>query len=141
MFSSFLQSLVLASLHGTPGCLSLSMASKTEELFDAVQSDTSTIERIEQLITGGADAKAIDVDGGTALMAVSASGKADVAALLLRHGANANAANYEGWTSLMAASFGGHDEVVGLLLDCNADTRATDSGGWTALMFASGGGE
>ena len=92
------------------------------------------------LLEQGADVRAAEDDGSTALMSAALGGHEAVAQLLLQHGADVAAANNDGLTALMCAAGGGHEAVAQLLLQHGADVKAAGSNGATALMCAAEGG-
>jgi len=100
------------------------------------------------LIAHGADLKARNKGGVTALIAAAAfvyrepwgEASKDIFQELLSRGADANASSVHGTTPLIAASAAaGHDDplLLELLLNASADVNATDADGKTALMAAS----
>jgi ankyrin repeat protein len=84
----------------------------------------------------GADPKAQNENGKTALMNASLKGNTEIVNLLLDHGADINAKTISGQAALNAAVQRGHTEIVRLLLDRGADINAKDSYGNTALSNA-----
>ena len=96
-------------------------------------SDASAAQLALQL---GADAKAVDNNGETALMFAARFGHEAAAKLLLEHGAEVKASRNDGLTALMAAAARGHGTVAQLLLEHRADVNAADNDGWTALTLA-----
>ena len=92
------------------------------------------------LLEKGADVRAANHDGVTALMLAAEGGHEAVAQLLLQHGADVAAASNDGATALMLAAQGGHEAVAQLLLQHGADVAAASNDGATALMLAAQGG-
>ena len=82
----------------------------------------------------GADAKAREADGTTALHYAAHHGMAPLAAALLKAKADPNARNDYGATPLAEAAEIGDATVIGLLLRAGADTEARNAEGQTALM-------
>jgi ankyrin repeat protein len=92
--------------------------------------------RVAALLNDGADLKAAQADGMTALHWAVYHDHADTARLLLAAGANAKAENRYGVTPLSLACTNGNAEIVRLLLAAGADANTTLRGGETALMTA-----
>ena len=104
----------------------------------------ATAEMIKAHLDAGADPKARDEDGSTALMfAAGLNGNPEIIKMLLDAGADLEARDeIEGWTALMlAAGFNGNPQVIKTLLDAGADLEAANEDGMTALMFAAGANE
>lgn len=101
---------------------------------------TASLEEVRSAIEHGADLKATDKTGVTALMfAAGYSHDPDIITLLIRHGADLKARDRIGGSILMAAA--GHNQqpdMVTRLIEHGADIEATDHVGKTALMFAAG---
>jgi ankyrin repeat protein len=87
-----------------------------------------------KLLAGGADAKAKDVDGTTALHWAAHYADAELADKLIHAGADVNAANDYGATPMMEASTVGSTAVLKSLLKAGADVESTSREGQTALM-------
>ena len=96
-----------------------------------------TLAQVRELLKGGANVKATNSKGTTALMWACARGNVHIVKELLDHGANASAANKDGLTSLMLAATGGFPGVVRMLIEYGADVQATAINGDTALTRAS----
>lgn len=80
------------------------------------------VEIIDALLKAGADPNTATATGATVLMAVSVSGNAEAAKLLIDRGANVNAVeNKNGQTALMFAAWQNRGAVVKLLLEHGAD--------------------
>jgi ankyrin repeat protein len=89
------------------------------------------------LLRAGADLKAANDYGATALYAAAANADPDIAAILLAAGADANARLLSGETPLMEAAERGNLETLRVLLSRGADPNAREAnGGQTALMWA-----
>lgn len=86
--------------------------------------------------TFGADLKATDTRGQTALMIAAARGTAETVRALVKVGAEVRAVNHQGRTALMLAASGGTADRVRALLHAGARRDARDENGWTPLMFA-----
>ncbi|MDH4162319.1 MAG: ankyrin repeat domain-containing protein [Nitrospirota bacterium] len=80
---------------------------------------------LQYLLDHGADVKARDSSGRTALFFAAERGREQVAALLLDHGAEVNATDVRGDFPLLSAACGGHTGVARLLLDRGADVKQT----------------
>ena len=93
-------------------------------------------EKVERLLTHGANVNAADDVGDTALHCVVQRGRVDVAALLLGKGADIEARNKNGYTPLIMAVFHGELRCVELLLDRGAKINAVCNDGFTALNCA-----
>jgi uncharacterized protein len=103
-------------------------------LADAVeQRHTADVER---LLKEGADPKAAQSDGMTALIWAAYHDDLGTAKRLVAAGANVKAENRYGVTALSQACVNGNGAVVKLLLDHGADPNTTLRGGETALMTA-----
>jgi uncharacterized protein len=93
------------------------------------------LDRLTDLLAGGADVNAVSADGFTALHFAAFFGKPDAAHALLERGADVDARG-RGWmtgTPLHSAASGRHVDVVEILLAAGADPNARQSGGWTPL--------
>jgi ankyrin repeat protein len=94
-------------------------------------------ELADTLIRAGADVKAANRYGITALYLACQNGNAAMIAKLLKAGADANATVTEGETALMTAARTGVVEATKVLLDHGAQVDAKESWhGETALMWA-----
>jgi ankyrin repeat protein len=91
---------------------------------------------VELLLSHGADAKATNQFGATALMAAAAGGDEKSVRLLIKHGADVNAqpaANQMGFvlgggrSALMWAAYRGGVAIMKLLIDAGADVNAEGS--------------
>ena len=99
------------------------------------------LSRVETLLDQGADVKAKDNEGVTALMTAALEGHSAVVNTLLQRGADVNAKTKEGNTALCEAAWGGHAGIVQALLDEGAYVNAgTGTVVGTALMAAADGG-
>jgi len=90
-------------------------------------------EIVRQMLAAGADARAVDVRGSTALHAAVA--EPSLVKLLIAHGAEVDARNRFGATPLMIASQQGAQSIEPLVA-AGADVNATDKRGATPLMYA-----
>ncbi len=103
--------------------------------FDAAgQGDKKTL---QAMLDEGADIKAKDKSGMTALMRAADTGRIDTLGVLLDNGADIDAYDKDDWTALMYAAKGGHKNIVRLLLSKGADVNARSKRGFTAFTFAS----
>jgi uncharacterized protein len=99
-----------------------------------------SLQEVQQALRAGADVKARDADGMTALLwACSIDGRGEeVVSALLKAGAGVNDKSKTDLTPLMAAALKERNlGIVGLLLGAGADCSARGAGGMTALMLAS----
>ena len=119
-----------------------SFAAETERgaWLNSMLLQASNASMAKLLLEQGADVRAAEDDGLTALMCAAHGGHEAVAELLLQHGADVAAARHDGFTALMRAAFGGHEAVAQLLLQHGADVAAARHNGLTALMLAAAGG-
>jgi ankyrin repeat protein len=95
------------------------------------------IEMADRLLRAGADVKAANDYGATALYAAAANADPEMAAMLLAAGADANARLLSGETPLMEAAERGNLETLRVLPSRGANPNAREAnGGQTALMWA-----
>ena len=76
------------------------------------------------MLSKGADAKAKDEWGTTAVYNAAYGGNREIAEALIAKGADVNAKNIDGWTALHRAARDGHLEVAELLIAKGADVNA-----------------
>jgi ankyrin repeat protein len=97
---------------------------------------------VSLLLDGGADVKARNNYGRTALMYPSVYGYTEIIRLLLDKGAEVNArpTDGQGATALASAAGHGHAATVDLLLQRGANVNAALDDGMTPLMMATQGG-
>ena len=88
------------------------------------------------LLDRGADVKAVDGTGETALFKAALGKSPEVVALLVERGIPVNAENIYAETALNAGSRDGDPAVVKMLLDLGADIDGAESGARTALHSA-----
>ena len=105
-----------------------------DDLYEAAYRDD--LAAVERLIRDGADVKAVNSYGVTALSLACTNGNAAMVELLLKAGADPNAALPGGETALMTASRSGNPAVVKALLLKGANVNAAERHGQTALMWA-----
>ena len=92
---------------------------------------------VRALLAGGADFRAVDIDGSNALHAAAVGGHHVIAKLLLDRGLAINErGGTDGMTALANAAVRGHLPVMRLLLERHADVNLADSGGNTPLLHA-----
>jgi uncharacterized protein len=103
------------------------------DLIDAVRLQQP--ERAQQLLGAGADVKAADADGTTALQWAAHHGYTAVAAALLRAGADVRHVNDYGATALSEAAVRGDVALMRALLQAGADPDSANRRGQTALML------
>ena len=121
-------------------CSSFAAETEREDWLNSMLLQESNPSMVKLLLDHGADARAAEDDGSTALMCAALGGHEAVAQLLLQHGADARAAKHNGGTALIRAALGGHEAVAKLLLQHGADVAAASNDGDTALMLAAQGG-
>jgi Ankyrin repeats (3 copies) len=93
-------------------------------------------DEITFLIGKGADVRAQDDDGFTALHFAAACGRLDAVDPLLKAGAAVNATNKEGVTPLMEATQRNTSQMIEKLLECGAEMDTCDKAGLNATMHA-----
>ncbi|MBI3866754.1 MAG: ankyrin repeat domain-containing protein [Planctomycetia bacterium] len=103
-------------------------------LADAVENQER--DRIEALLSGGANLNAAQVDGMTALHWAIWRDDRETARRLVQAGADVNVANRYGIRPLSLACVNGDTELVELLLKTGAEANTPLAGGETALMIA-----
>ena len=88
------------------------------------------------LLEAGANVRATNHYGDTALSFASVAGHLSVSRLLLYGAAEVNSRDREGHTPLLRAAHFGHELLCSLLLDKKAELDATNRNGDSALIFA-----
>ncbi len=91
---------------------------------------------LQAALAAGADARARDPWGVTALMRAAALGKKETVDLLLEHGAEADQTSDAGNTALMTAAARGHVEVAARLLDAGSTPVHQNKWGVSAYDWA-----
>ncbi len=91
---------------------------------------------LEQLLQQGADIRATDPEGNTALHRAASKGQLKSARILVQNGAALNRKNKKGETPLYLAALNGHRKLAEWLLKQGADTRPATRKGGTALLAA-----
>ena len=89
------------------------------------------------LLECGADVRAVDDEGCTALHAACSHNNPARHRFLVEAGADINAVNQDGCTALHLAAKEGHLETVQYLVEAGADVKATDCSGATVFEYAS----
>jgi ankyrin repeat protein len=105
----------------------------TPILLAAIQNHPSIV---DLLIGRGANVKATDYHGRTALHYLAQHGNTPSMVTLLSHGADVNASDRLGKTPLMLAIDSRSPDVLRALIKGGADVNITDKGGSTALHLA-----
>jgi|GEM_PF-3466116 len=93
-------------------------------------------EMVMALLALGADARASDNDGNTALMIAASQDNPGIVGALLAAGVEIDATNNNGRTALMATAFRANIEMVKLLLAKGSDLKLKDKEGKTAYDVA-----
>ena len=96
----------------------------------------NNVAEARRLIADGADVKAKDNDGSTALMWAAWRNSPEVAKILLESGADVKATDKYGNTALWFAAANDSPDVARLLLAAGADVNAKDKYGDAALIIA-----
>ncbi len=110
------------------------MPTRNENLITAAKEGNN--EKVIELLKSGADPKAKDNNGDTALHWAAECGHAAVVKSLLEAGADLEASSHYGNTALILAAFEGHAAVVKLLLARGAAVNEAGDNGVTALHWA-----
>jgi ankyrin repeat protein len=110
-----------------------SSAARAGELTDAVKADDP--QRIQALISGGADVNELDRFGTPLHMAV-ARGSVEIARVLIDAGADLEAEGSLGARPLHTAALGNQAAVAALLIERGAEVDTRDSKGMTPLIVA-----
>lgn len=112
----------------------IASAAADANVLDAVKS--GSVDAVRAALSQGADVKATERDGTTALHWASHQDRPDLVRLLLDAGADATTPNRYGVTPLAVACVGAHTPVVELLLNAGADPNTASAEGETVLMTA-----
>ena len=97
---------------------------------------TADREQVKELVSRGADVKAVIESGRGAVLLACLVGDPGIMKLLLDHGAPVDAKDKYELTPLMAAARWGRIEMVNVLLEQGADPNARDKQGNTSLSLA-----
>ena len=109
-------------------------AGKDAELIAAAERGDA--DAVNLLIASGADVKARDIKGRTALLAATQANRADIARVLIVVGSDVNAKDSLGDSPFLLAAASGHVEILALTLMGGADLRSVNRYGGTALIPA-----
>jgi hypothetical protein len=93
-------------------------------------------ERIEKLLSQGANVNEVSDDGSTALMWAAGCNHPAALEAVLKAGASVNAARRDGATALMAAATADRPKNLEMLLKAGADPNVRDAEGETGLSIA-----
>jgi ankyrin repeat protein len=102
------------------------------ELHDCAKS--GNLERIRQLVEGGANIEETNNDGMTALLLASLKGHFEIIVYLVERGANFAHTDNTGMTALQFASGGGHLSSVKYLLKHGAGARRAMTASMSLMM-------
>lgn len=108
-----------------------------EAALVAIAAEANDLEKIQQLLSTGANVNAAQVDGMTALHWAVSRNDAPMTRRLLEAGADVNAATLYGIRPLGLACENGSPEIVRMLLEKTADAEYRIAGDVTPLMTAS----
>lgn len=112
-------------------------------MYSAANSDTKKVTDVEiakLLLEKGANPKAVNANGDSAIILAAASGKIGIINLLLENKVDVNTANLTGGTPLVFAAKQGHVEAVKLLLANKAKVNHVTGSANTPLTWAAAGG-
>jgi uncharacterized protein len=98
------------------------------------------MDRVAELLEGGAGLERLDGDGFTPLMRAAYHGHDDLVEMLLRRGADVNATAADGASALFWACVRGHATVAERLIAAGAEANAVRDGGPSVLNVAIGNG-
>ena len=126
--------LVAAALVAAAITLPRVAAAADAPLMEAARSGDAA--RVAALLDQGADARAAEPDGTTALHWAARAAAAEIVEHLLAAGADPERANRYGVTPLALAAESGEPAIVGALLAAGADPNTATPAGETVLMTA-----
>ncbi len=126
----YVRSLLVALLALSP----LAVLAQDFNAFQNAVADDNVAE-VESYIAAGGDPDK-QTDGRTALQIAAATGRAEVAKVLLEHGADANFASEDGATIAHAAVMGPGTEVLEMVIAKDVDLDAVDDKGLTPMHYA-----
>ncbi|MCE7915565.1 MAG: ankyrin repeat domain-containing protein [Nitrosomonas sp. PRO4] len=98
-----------------------------------IAAQTMNLKLAELLIDAGADLRARNKYGETAIMLASYHGQKDMVRLFYMKGAEIN---HSGWNPLLYAASSGHSDTIQLLVSVDADVNSISDNGTTPLMMA-----
>jgi ankyrin repeat protein len=107
---------------------------RVEGLFAAIRDND--IRRVGALLDGGADLRALDSRGHSALRLAVNLRRTAIVRILLARGADVNQRDANSGTALIAASARGYPGLARLLLSTGADPDVVDEDGGTPLVHA-----
>jgi hypothetical protein len=108
------------------------------ELHDCASS--GDLERVKELVEGGANTEELDEDGNTAMMRACFRGHFEIVVYFVKHGANVAHTDDDGATALHWACDCGNLSSVKCLLEHGARINERDCDGMTPLLNAAGNG-
>jgi ankyrin repeat protein len=116
----------------------VNLQNKKQESALLIAAEEGHTQITKQLLAKGADVRARDTGGRTALLLGSMNHFAqdDLLKLLLAGGADINATDNHGNTALMLAASGGAFQIIETLLAAGSNVNAKNKEGWTALRCA-----
>jgi ankyrin repeat protein len=118
--------------------ISPSKHADTPLISAAAKGHTATV---KALLTAGANIRAAQSGGWTALHYALLNKNSEMACMILEYSPDTNASTMGGTRALHLAALAGMTSVASLLLDMGAEEDAVDSGGLTALRVAVQAGE
>jgi hypothetical protein len=98
--------------------------------------ESGNLERVKQLVAGGANIDATDNRGRTALLLAILNVHFEIVVYLVEHGANVTHADFDGMTALLSACTEKNLSSVKYLLDHGARITERDHEGMTGLLYA-----
>jgi hypothetical protein len=98
--------------------------------------ESGNLERVKQLVEGGANIDETNEDGETAMLLACINGLLEVVVYLVEHGANVAHTDRLGMTALHWAGNDGNLSCVTYLLEHGARITERDNEGTTAFLFA-----
>jgi hypothetical protein len=98
--------------------------------------ESGDLERVQQLVEGGANIEETNEEGRTALILASLYNKFEIVVYLVDHGANVAHTDGKGKTALHMACLGGNFSSVKCLLKHGARIADRDDRGMTAFLWA-----
>ena len=104
------------------------------------KAQSGDVEWIDDLLSRGVGADAVDNDGKTALVYAAGAGRLQAVARLLRARASVDRPDNDGSTALMFAAQAGHLQIANALIAAGAHASYRGSHGLTALDLAQRGG-